>query len=536
MGGAKNCPETPRQKMIAMMYLVLTAMLALNVSADILRGFAIVNRGLLTTIESTELRNQYMMNSFRALNDRNPEKVQEWLDKAVKVQNTSNEFFEYIGEFKFEMIRIADGRKMKLADGTEVTSQNIDQYDIRGKDNKEAASNFGLTQGNATKLRERIEAYRTFVIDMFDNDKEKAEDYNKLFSTDNIWSSSLKRNVSWEVANFESMPLAAAVTMLTKLQSDIRHTETELIQFLRSSTDAKDFRVNDINAIVIPDSRTVVAGTTFRAQIMLAARDTTVIPDIVVNGTKVTDRNGWLTLGAGSVGTHKLTGTLSFINPVSNEPMSYPINDEYVVVPPSATVANQDMNVVYMNYANRMSVSVPGFSSDKVNATSPNATMEKTANGLYICRPKSYENVVISVTVNVEGRQVSMGSQTFRVRALPNPTIFLRYTNAAGDRVLFNPVETPNVKPTRANIVGAEVVAEYADGLLQASFSVQSFTLSVSDGRGGFTSTNSDGKNFSGGQKTSLQNLRPGSKVILERVRVTGAKTATLAFPTFDLP
>ena len=510
------------------MYLVLTAMLALNVSADILKGFTLVNQGLLTTIESTELRNDYMMKSFEALNERNPDKVQEWLDKAKKVQETSNEFFEYISNFKYEMIKIADGKK--------VQREGINQYEINAKDNVEAASNYGINQGKGKELKAKINDYRDFIIRMFDNDPEKAEDYNKLFNTDNAKSTTDKGGLPlpWETLRFESMPLSAAVTMLTKLQSDVRHTETELIQFLRSSTDAKDFRVNDISAVVIPDARTVVQGTPFRAQIMLAARDTTVTPNITVNNVKVPD-NGILTLSTSTVGTHPLTGTLSFINPVSNELMSYNIKDEFTVVPPSATVANQDMNVVYMGYNNRMSVSVPGFSSDKINATSPNANMEKTANGLYICKPKSFADVVISVTVSVEGRQISMGSQTFRVKALPNPTIFLRYTNAAGERIEFNPVETPNLRPKRQDIVGAEVIAMYADGLLQANFSVQSFTLLVSDGRGGWSPTVSDGKSFSASQKSNLQNLRAGSIILIDKVRVTGAKSATLSFPPYTL-
>jgi len=533
MSGAKNCPETPRQKMIAMMYLVLTAMLALNVSADILKGFTMVNQSLLTTIESTDQRNKIMMENFKELNHRNPEKIKDWLDRAVSVQQKSNELFDYISNFKYEMIKLADRK---------VSKENINQYEIENKGNVEAASNYGLTQGKGKELKGKIDDYRKFVIDMFNSGddpeiaKEKADDYNKLFNTDDAKSTIDKsKTFPWEVLNFESMPLAAAVTMLTKLQSDIKNTESELIQFLKSSTDAKDFRVNDIRAVVIPDARTVVAGTSFRAQIMLAARDTTVHPDIMINGTKVTDPNGWLNLGAGSVGTHQLIGTLSFADPITNQPRSYTIKDEYAVVPPSATVANQDMNVVYMGYANRMSVSAPGFSSDKLTVTATNANIERSGE-YYICRPSSYDGVTINVFANVEGKQVSMGSQKFRVKALPNPTVFLRYTNVAGDRVTFNPVETPGIKPKRSELLGAEVIAEYADGLLQANFSVQSFVLYVDDGRGGWSPTVSDGKNFSASQKSSLQNLKTGSKIILDKVKVTGAKTVTLSFPLYDLP
>ena len=90
MGGAKNCPETPRQKMIGMMYLVLTAMLALNVSTDVLNAFKLVDDSLHSTLSSTESRNVAMMNDFRAIRDDNPQKAGEWYDKAVEMTQRSD--------------------------------------------------------------------------------------------------------------------------------------------------------------------------------------------------------------------------------------------------------------------------------------------------------------------------------------------------------------------------------------------------------------------------------------------------------------
>ncbi|MDR1543590.1 MAG: gliding motility protein GldM [Prevotellaceae bacterium] len=529
MSGAKNCPETPRQKMISMMYLVLTAMLALNVSADILKGFTMVNESLLTTIESTDQRNAALMKGLVELDSRNHDKIGPWLIKAQQTQAKSEEFYDYIKNFKYEMIRIADGRK--------VPKETIDTYEIESKDNTEAASNYGLTQGKGIELKNKIDEYREYVKGVFkENGKDKDDDYDRLFNTKTSRSGTDKAQpIKWETQNFESMPLAAAVTMLTKLQSDVKNTESELIQFLRNSTDAKDFRVNEIRAVVIPESKTVVAGTSYKAQIILAARDTTLHPDIVVNGAKLTDEAGFLTLGAASVGTHKLQGTLKFIDPISNEPREYIIDDSYSVTPPSATVANIDMNVVYMGYSNRMSISAPGFTTDKLTVTATNASIEKSGDN-YICRPKSYDGVVINVSANVEGKQVSMGSQKFRVRALPNPTIFLSFKASNGDAVLWNPEIPSSAKLTRAALATAEVVAEYADGLLQASFKVNSFIMKISDGRGGFAPSNSNGNQFTDAQKNNFRTIKTGTVFFLSDIKVTGAKTATLGFPVVSIP
>ena len=111
MGGAKNCPETPRQKMIGMMYLVLTAMLALNVSTDILNGFKLVDDSLHSSLEATERRSQVLMDDFKALNDMNPEKNQEWYDKAVELTQKSDSLFDYIKDFKYQIALLADGKK-----------------------------------------------------------------------------------------------------------------------------------------------------------------------------------------------------------------------------------------------------------------------------------------------------------------------------------------------------------------------------------------------------------------------------------------
>ena len=113
MSGATNCPETPRQKMIGMMYLVLTAMLALNVSAAILNGYTQVDDSLHATIDTMQDSNAETYATFKAALDKNPEKTQEWYDKAMEVKRVSEEFFIYVQEFKDAMVLLADGKNAK---------------------------------------------------------------------------------------------------------------------------------------------------------------------------------------------------------------------------------------------------------------------------------------------------------------------------------------------------------------------------------------------------------------------------------------
>lgn len=528
MSGAKNCPETPRQKMIGMMYLVLTAMLALNVSADILKGYQIVDTSLHTTIASAEERNDILMKRLEARAKQNPEKVGEWLKKAKEMSVMADELFDYIKTFKYEMLQKADGKKA-----------DPEGIEINAKDNIYAAHEYGITEGHAKELKKRIDDFRDYIVTQFKNtgtqeDAVKAEAYGKLFSTGETRNQDGDK-ISWATSMFSDMPLSATVAMLSKYQGDIRNAESELIQHFISQTDATDFRVNSIDAMIIPESKTVVSGSQYRAKIILAARDTTEKPRITLGGQDLADPDGNYAFTASGIGDHTIEGVLYVKDPITGQERPYRFSDTYSVVAPSVTIANTEMNVVYMGYNNKISISVPGIPNEKIAVSAPNATMEKTGNGTYICKPKSYSDVVINVSATVEGKTSSMGSSTFRVKTLPDPTAFLRFRDANGNYVNYNP-NLSKYKLTRANLQNAEMIAEYADGLLQASFHIASFSVLMSDGRGGFSTTQSDGASFTASQRNNLMKVKSGTEVIFDKIKVTGAKTTTLSFPVIKLP
>lgn len=529
MSGAKNCPETPRQKMIGMMYLVLTAMLALNVSADILKGYQKVDDSLHETINSAEDRNEILMKRIAARNEENPAKVGEWFERAKEASVKSDELFEFIKKFKYEILKIADGSKAD-PEGVKVGAQ----------DNTHAAHEYAITSGNYKELKKRIDEYRTYVTSAFaeslaEEDQTKAKAYEKLFSTEKTKNRE-GENIAWEMSMFSEMPLAASIAMLTKYQSDIRSAEADLIQYFMSQTEAKDFKVNSIEAIVIPESKNVVSGGQYRGRIILAAVDTTATPRIVVGGSELKDPKGNFSFGASGIGDHKIQGTLYVKDPVTGEDVGYNFSDDYTVMAPAVTIANTEMNVVYMGYSNKISISVPGIPSEKLSVSCPNATLEKTGSGNYICKPKTYQDVVISVSATIDGKTSSFGSQKFRVKTLPDPTAFLRFKDANGNYVLYNPNINSSHKLSRANLQNAELIAEYADGLLQATFRIASFNLLMADGRGGFSTTQSDGPNFTSAQRNNLMKVKSGTVVVIDKIKVTGAKTTTLSFPTIALP
>ena len=242
MSGAKNCPETPRQKMIGMMYLVLTAMLALNVSSEILNGFTMVDNSLHSTIESSDMRNDDLYKDFEYIYKENPEKVGEWLNRANQIKKQSDELFQYIENFKVELVKIADKKKA-----------DPKAREIEARDNLDAAGQYALVGGNAKVLRNKLKSYCDTLVSYSGNNEIKQKMYLNLFSTNSVKSKESGEMIPWENAMFEMMPVSAVVTLLTKYQSDIRASESEIVQYLKGQTDASDFRVNKIEALVVPN-------------------------------------------------------------------------------------------------------------------------------------------------------------------------------------------------------------------------------------------------------------------------------------------
>lgn len=515
MGGATNCPETPRQKMIGMMYLVLTAMLALNVSADILNGFTMVDRSLLNSISNANDRNAGLYADMQYLYEQNPTKVGEWLEKSKRVKEESDKMYNLLQEFKVGIIQLADGSK---ADPKGEVIQKKDNLDVAGQ---YVGLNTGLAKGN--ELKQAIINYRTFVEEMYDNDSLRCRIIELMFNTDPALNTH-GETVDWINATFESMPAVAVITMLSKYQSDVRTTEGNLIQHFKQQQDAGDFRVNKIMARLIPTSKHVIQGGTYQAEIALMAVDTTKAPTYYLGDTQLD--SSFVNLRCGNIGTFPIKGHLEVIDQYG-EKQVYPFEDEYSVGAPNATIANIDMNVVYRGYENKMEISVPGVASDKLRVSAEGATMTKSG-GYYICKPTAAQKITINVSADVEGKIQSMGKSEFRVRTLPSPTAFLRINNE-----LWQPGKS---KVKRQDIVNAVMVAEYEDGMLNANFTVKSFVLSISDGKGGFNSSPSDGNKFSADQRRRLSNLKPGTKVLIEKVEYTGAKKGFLAFPPITLP
>lgn len=514
---ASNGPESPRQKMINLMYIVLMALLALNVSSDVLNGFSLVDESLNRSTANSTLQNQSLYQDFSYFMEKNPEKVKAWFDRAMDVKSISDSLYNYVDELKLRIVQEADGKKG-------------DPRNISNREDLEAASYVMLApaSGQGKNLYNRINSYRDRILTMIGDTLQRKIISDNLSTEVPNKTSTLGKN--WQEYIFENTPVAAAVTLLTKLQSDIRYAEGEVLHTLAKNIDIGDLRVNEVNAYVIPNTKTVVRGGKFTADIILAAVDSTQKPNIYI-GDKLlpADKDGSYEAICNTTGTFNLTGRLELLQ-ADGSMLTRTFNQPYTVVEPSATVSATMMNVLYAGYDNPISISVPGVPNQQINATisNGNGRLTKSATGFIAHPTKVGEDAVIQVTANVDNRSQVMGQYAFRVRQLPDPTPFLEYKDENGATKRFRGGNF--AKSLLMNTDG--IVAAIDDGLLNINFKVLSFETVFYDNMGNAVPEISSGDKFSARQKDQFRRLARGRRFYISRVRAIGPDGIERSLPT----
>lgn len=499
---------SPREKMINLMYIVLTAMLALNVSSDVLNGFSQVQDGLTRSNRTITARNQALYAQLQAFNEKNPEKGKVWLDKATQVVGETDSLFNFIDSLKLLIVKTADG-------------EEADVNDIRSRDNTDAASQVMLPPtGNKGKLlRERIDKYRQFVTSFLD-DPEKRQNLEAALSTvppKNVDNANTKKN--WEETMFDNMPCIAAVTLLTKLQNDIRYAEGEVLNQMLTNVDLGDLRVNLVNAFVVPDSRIVMRGTKYSAQIVLAAIDTTQRPVVYINGSRLGNNNGLYEVGTGKAGKYEYSGWIEVLGR-DGSVTRRPFESSYTVIDPLATVSATMMNVLYAGINNPISIAVPGVPQGSISASMTNGSLSKSGDGWIAHPTKVGTECVITVTAEMDGQRTNVGSTTFRVRKLPDPTPFISFKDANGNVNRYKGGR-PGISKTLLLAAGG-LDAAIDDEILNIDYRVVSFDCNFVDAMGDYHPEASGSSQFTERQKERIRRMQHGKQFFITNVKATG--------------
>jgi gliding motility-associated protein GldM len=497
---------SPRQKMINLMYIVLTAMLALNVSSDVLNGFSQVEDGLTRSNRTISERNNMLFAQLQAFNEKNPEKGGVWYRKAVDVKKATDALYNYIDTLKLAIVRQADG-----ADG------NV--RNIRNLDNLDAASVVMLApaHGQGKVLRQRIDAYRDLICKMI-NDPLKRVNVEKALSTQPHKVANSIGNKSWEEGMFENMPVIAAVTLLSKLQNDLRYAEGEVLNTLITNVDLGDIRVNAISAFVIPDSKIVMSGGKYSASIVLAAVDTTARPAVFVNGRRLTNDRGLYEFGVGKAGTYDYSGYIQ-VQGGDGTMKQLPFKSSYTVIEPMATVSATMMNVLYAGINNPISIAVPGIPNTAISASMTNGSLTRSGDAWVAHPSKVGAEAVITVTANMNGHSQTVATSKFRVRKLPDPQPFIAFSDGKGNTDHYK-----GGRPFAKSLLlqAAGIGAAIDDDMLNVTYRVISFETVFFDSMGNAIPEVSSGSNFSQRQRDSFRRLQHGKRFYITRVHAVG--------------
>ena len=518
-GGSNNVARmSPRQRMINLMYIVLTAMLALNVSSDVLNGFSQVQAGLQKTTENLTAKNAAQFLYLKQLYEDNPQKVGPWLAVGTQVHDRADSLYKAIETLKIEIARQADGPQGNYRN-------------LINNDDLEASAAWMLSPGTqrGKKLREAIEAYRSFVASQI-ADPEKRKAVEQLLSTKVDNPKGVVGPVSWEQINFENMPVIASVTFLTHLQTNIRQAESDAMTSIINSIDMGDVRVNSLNAYVIPQSTMIMQGGRYSADIVLAAIDTTKRPRVFVGGRELP--GGRYEFTPGGTGTFDYSGYIEVLK-ADGSMSKYPFKSSYTVIEPMATISPTMMNVLYAGIDNPISISAPGVPMSAINASMTNGTLTRSGDHWVAHSSAVGAEAVISVTANLDGRSMQLGSMTFRVRKLPDPLPYIAYKDASGNTQHYK--GTPKRLPKAALMSASGLGAALDDGVLNITYQVVSFSTTFFDSMGNAIPENSAGSSFSARQIEQFKRLKVGKSFFISNVKAKGPDGITRDIPPMEV-
>lgn len=414
--------ETPRQKMIGMMYLVLTAMLALNVSTEVLKSFITVNDAMEKTNKDYTERNEGLYAVFQRAYAANEAKVADQWNKAQQVRTRTAELYDFIQQTKYELIAKTEGVSIEEA-------KTLHPNDFSKQDNYDIPTNFFmgseiLKDGRAYVLHDKIDEYVSFLQNILGNDTSKVS--LKALDVNEDYRDASGTPLSWEAFNFSHTIIVADLALLNRLQTTIRNTESDVVSQLYSSVSEDDFKFDTISARVVPTTSNIVVGTDFEADIFVAAFDSRSKITATINGEKYEGESGSIRyrIPATSAGEKVLRGTIDV--PGTFGVKSYPFEYTYHVNQPIATVSADAMNVFYLGIKNPVSAMAAGVADKDIRVTISEGTLEKTGPGQYTALVKNV-NVDKTKTVEIkvyarngQGEKL-MGSKQFRLKRVPDP-------------------------------------------------------------------------------------------------------------------
>jgi gliding motility-associated protein GldM len=527
MSGGK---QTPRQKMIGMMYLVLTALLALNISKEIINAFITIDDGLKSTNSNFDKKNDMTYAAFAKAYDLDKVKAKVPYDNAMKVKKLSVELCSYITGVRGKMVNISAGFDPNSKDGDTLRLTLLEK-----PDDYDSPTNFMIgsdpadVTGEAKNLKAKLVKYYSDLEKLLppQNQKDFAARIKPSVPTNEVYSTEHEKMISWEWYNFYHAPIVAAVAQLDRMKNDVKNAEGDAVNELFGSVNASDFKFDKLTAKIVAPTSYVFTGDRYTADVFVAAYNSTQNPTIYLGdfdtikpykllsgsidstSVKVVSGLGKYDVQAASTGLQKWAGLIRVKKP-DGVFESYPFKGEYMVAAPSAAVFLEKMNVFYIGVDNPITISAAGVAPSNLSPSLTGGTMRANGKaGSYIVNVTAGAEATLNIGAKLNGGNKSMGSFKFRIKRVPDPVCYVGSLKADGSM-------------TKSELMGqAGVFAKMENFDFDLKFSVVSFVLSISI-NGVFVEKKSMGPVITKEMKKMMGGAKPGNRVFFEQVTVKG--------------
>jgi len=467
MAGGK---QTPRQKMINLMYLIFIAMLALNMSKEVLAAFGLMNEKLETSNTSMDASNSDFLASLGTKAEENAEEYGELYQDAQKVKELSDTYYTYLEGLKKGMTQdLEDPKDYVVMDKSDFLDQKFWQGDNLAPEGKEFMKQINdYREGVISTLpAEGFESLKASVKTRFATNDGKKDD-GKVETRDGT-------RQDWINYHFEGFPLVASLTKLTQLQADIKTTEQEVLKTLLEGELTEAVSLTNFASALLAPKTAYYSGEKYDGKIIVSKTDKTSTPvkaELTLDGRPMKEGTDYvleaggikMLISAGTPGDHTIKGTMTYMQDGNEVPVE--VNNTFATIsmPNAAVISADKMNVVYRGVANPMTISIPGIPDNKVSASA--AGLTRRSGSQYIMNPGTGRTVTITASGTLpDGKGISTKSE-FRIKDIPRPSGTVRG-------------EAGSIKMPKNNLEISTVSAMLEDFDFDLNLSVSEFKFKV---------------------------------------------------------
>jgi len=494
-------PKDPRQLMINLMYLVLTAMLALNITKEVLTAFQTINTSIEGSITSISGKNQQFYNQFDKLAaaEDTKDRAMPLREQAISVKAEADKMMSYLDGLTKIIIDKSGGYE----DGRN------GKKELKGLDNIDVSTKYFVDEKHGAELRKKLEDYKSFLVGQVkDPGTKTAMQANMPIQLGDPEKSDENPTGDWSFGTFHNIPVVATIAMISKFKNDVKNSESMVVEHLLSQVDAEVLKFDQVKAIATPKTSYALAGQEIEATIILAAYNKTMVTNMGP-GVVVKDGVGTMKFQAAGVGQQTRKGAITV--PINGQMQSFPYEFNYMVGTAGASLQLDKMNVMYIGVSNPISLSASGYNIEDVSLSMPGAELTSTGKGHYaadVTKEGKIEWAIMGKSRS-GGASAKIGGGEIRVKSIPDPTA--TFAGKIGGML-------------PAGIAKAQegLVAKVIGFDFETTFKVTSFRFVYLPKVGDPQLIEVNGNRFNGECQTAMGRSKPGDRWIFENVKAVG--------------